>query len=248
MTDIYTQTYFIGSRETDIHGMCRPSSVLGILQETATEHAELQGVSRRVLMHRHGAFWMMARLVYRLYRPVRFEEELTVKTWQREGKGATIYRDFDLLIDGEPVGEAVTAWVIADFDTRRVLRPNAIPEYAASGKPSVTKSERLQRVIMPEELHRVGHRTVLYSDTDLNGHMNNVRYADVACDAISFSEKRGQYVQEMRICYLAECFAGEDILVLTAQQDRLHFVQGTDEEGKARFNVALRLADDEKRR
>ena len=79
-----------------------------------------------------------------------------------------------------------------------------------------------------------------YSDTDLNGHVNNTRYADFACDALEM-ERLGpdRFLSSMQIGYLAECRPGEELLLWTKEQDGTHFVQGMDEGGKSRFEAAL---------
>ena len=53
---------------------------------------------------------------------------LTVRTWHRGGKTALMYRDFDLLAGGVPVGEAVSAWVLAGVEDRKLLRLSQMRE------------------------------------------------------------------------------------------------------------------------
>ena len=49
-----------------------------------------------------------------------------------------------------------------------------------------------------------------YSDTDVNGHVNNTRYADFACDAVELERlPENRFLAEMQIGYLAECRPGE---------------------------------------
>lgn len=100
----YEHVYLIGTGSIDLHGHCRPSALLTLLQEAATDHAIELHVSREEMAERYHAFWMLARIWFRLERPLTLGEQLTVRTWHRGGKGAMMYRDFDLLVDGAPVG------------------------------------------------------------------------------------------------------------------------------------------------
>ena len=61
---------------------------------------------------------------------------------------------------------------------------------------------------MPKDLEDAGSRRIGYSETDINGHANNTRYADYACDTVHFEELAGRYVRELQITYSAECLAG----------------------------------------
>ena len=83
-----------------------------------------------------------------------------------------------------------------------------------------------------------------YSDTDINGHVNNVKYADFACDALHLERMpRSRYIRELQIGYINQCHAGETIRVETAAEaDRL-YARGTGEDGSERFDCVLTLAD-----
>ena len=84
-------------------------------------------------------------------------------------------------------------------------------------------------------------RRVVYGDTDVNRHMNNMKYADIACDAIRYDLCGGQFISEVQINYLQECFPGEELLILRGEADGARYVRGTDAGGQVRFEVSLRL-------
>ena len=132
MDYFYENTYLIGAGNVDRHNHCRPAAVLSYLQEAATYAAIKLLVSREEMLAQHNVFWMLARIWFRLDRPLGWEEALTVRTWHRGGKGVAMYRDFDLYVGDEPVGEAVSTWVLADYDTHKMLRLSALSEFAAT--------------------------------------------------------------------------------------------------------------------
>ncbi|MCI8869120.1 MAG: acyl-ACP thioesterase [Lawsonibacter sp.] len=230
----------VDSRDADGQGRCRPSALLGHLQEAATLAAQDGGFGRERLMEEYRAFWMLARMWFRLERPLRWGEELTVRTWHRGGAGAAMYRDFDLLADGRPAGEAVSLWVLADADSHRLLRLDSVPLLAGTDGGERRKGKKLFKLRAPEELEPVGRRRMRYSDTDMNGHVNNTRYADFACDAIGMEDlSEGRFVQEMQLGYLAECRVKEELVLLAGQEGQGVYVQGRDEGGRPRFEVRL---------
>ena len=80
-------TYFeyeirLSGLDVDSRGICKASALLNHLQNAATLAAEDGGFSRETLIQRYGAFWMLARSWYRLSRPLKWEDRLTVRTWQ----------------------------------------------------------------------------------------------------------------------------------------------------------------------
>lgn len=234
--------YPIDSRDVDPWNHCKPSGLMGILQEAAVAAACELHASRPEMMEKYNLFWMLARMWYRLDQPLGWNETLTVRTWHRGGSGASSYRDFDLFVDGKPVGEAVSVWVLADADTHRLARMSKIEEFQGTDGGALCKDKTLSRFKLPQEMAAADHRAMHYSDTDINGHVNNVRYADFICDAIRM-DQLGQdfYVSALQVDYLAECMAGETITLFTGEQDGLRYVRGADAAGKSRFEGAVTL-------
>lgn len=248
MAQSYTYKTLIDSRDVDLRGQCRPSALMGYMQEAATQAGESGGFGRAVIGGKHNGFWMITRMWFRMERPLRWNEELTVHTWHRGAKGVVSYRDYDLYVDGELVGEGVSAWVMADLDTHRPVRLNTVTEMAETHGGELCKEKTLSKLKAPVELHEIEKRIMRYSDTDINGHVNNTRYADFACDALRMDKLSGEhYLAEMQIGYLAECRAGEVLDICSGEyEDGRTYVCGNDEEGKARFEVSMLFRDENK--
>lgn len=238
-----TYQFIVDSRDVDGQNQLRPSALLGYLQEAAVEAAMELGVDRDTVVAKYNCFWMLARIWYRMERPLHFGEAVTVRTWHRGGHGATMYRDFDLYVEDKLVGEAVSIWVLADLDTRRLLRFSKVEECQADTTGgALCKSIQLNNLKPPETLEQAENRRLYYSDTDINGHVNNVHYADFACDALHMETLgQGNFVSELQVCYVSECRPGEEMELYTGRDGDAYFVLGQDHEGKSRFTARLKL-------
>lgn len=240
MATSYRHTLLIDSRDVDGRGNCKASALMGHLQEAATQASEVGGFTRNVLLEKYGGFWMLTRIRYQLTRPLKWEEALTIHTWHRGGKGAVLYRDFDLYVGDEPVGEAVSAWVLADVRTRKLLRLSGIKELEGTDGGELCKDVILRKLPCPDKLTHAEDRPMRYSDTDINGHVNNTRYADFACDAVELDKlPEDRFLSGLQIGYMAECRPGEIISMETGSLDNGRYVCGLGETGKARFESAL---------
>lgn len=237
-------SFQVGARDVDPFNQCRPSSMMDFLQEAATGAAVELHVSREEMLRSYNVFWMLARIWYRLDTPVFWDDKLTVQTWHRgSGHGASMYRDFDIFRDGKTIGEGISLWVLADVETRKLRRVSDLPEFDGTSGGDRSKSRLLPKLRMPVPLESAGERRLWYSDCDVNGHVNNVHYADYACDAIGLEEVGlGQFVSQVQIGYLKECRAGETIRLSVGRQDDTFYVQGDGVEGKPRFDAALTLS------
>ena len=244
MSTFYQMDYRVDSRDVDLFNQCRPSAVLGFLQEAATRAALELEVSGPEILEKYNCLWMVTRNWVELDAPLRWNDLITVKTWHRGASGASSYRDFDLFRDGKPIGQGVSVWVMVDADEHRLFRMKNLTEFHGTDGGALCKSVKLRRPAMPAAFDGRVRRELGYSDTDINGHVNNARYADFACDSLHLERLgRGKFVRSFQIGYISECQAGEALEVDTAVQGNQLFARGQGETGDERFDFTLTLAD-----
>ena len=143
-------------------------------------------------------------------------------------------------MDGEPVGECVSIWVLVQASDRKILRLESVEELQNTGGGELCKTKKLTKLRLPQEMEPVCHRRMQYSDTDINGHVNNCRYADFVCDAMEMQNlEEDKFLSQLQIGYLAECRPGDELEMRLGQEGDMHFVQGMDEEGKSRFEASV---------
>ncbi len=233
----FEKDYRVTFAQIDNRGIARPSALFEIMQDSATEHADALHLTEN-----EGALWVLSRLHCILTRPVHVHEVIHVRTWCAGIKGATWLRAFELKIGEEAIGQALSAWVILDRETRRILRPTQMPaarsylELAPGNCPAVP-GKLLCTALTPHHVH-----TVRYSDLDINGHMNNVKIVDVVCDGLELDRQDGLFVSEIQVNYTSECMPGEQIALSSGMDaDGLTYVFGT-ADGKAKFEAAARFS------
>lgn len=170
--------------DCDYLGRLKLSALLRYLADIAGIDYTLKGYSHEFLWE-HGMVFLIAGESIRFRRVPRSGETLTFATWERGVKGPRYLRDFAVLdAQGSTVIEASSVWLLANPETRKILRPDVYdfhmtlhPELAAD-VPPVGKLSR------GKELAFGGVHEVRYSDMDGNGHVYNAKYADFAYDAM----------------------------------------------------------------
>ena len=242
MSTFLEMSYTVDSRDVDLFGLCRPSALMGILQEAATQAAMALELSGPEVLEKYNALWMINRIWAKVESPIRWNDHLTVKTWHRGGCGASNYRDFDIYRDGVRVGEGVTGWVLVYADSHRLMRLKDVKELQDTDGGELMKSIKLRSVQQPDQFDDRYRRDMRYSDTDINGHINNTHYADFACDALHLERAlAGKFVRELQFDYTGECMAGETIWMDTAVRGDRLFAKGEGDDGSRRFDCVLTL-------
>lgn len=240
----YTESFLISSTDTDASYECRPSALFVYLQRAITEHSQAVGTSRDDMLEKYNCYWMVLRIWVRLNRPVIWGETLTVQVTVRKPVGTRIYRDCDLYIGNEHVGEAATMWVLANRMTKRPILLENLPEFPTENIETA-KSITLSRITFPEYMELHDRRKLYYSDTDINGHINNTRYVDLACDAAELDKRpHGVFMQEILISYVNECFAGEELEIYRGKANNQLFIHGIGD-AVDRFDCTIRMSSPE---
>lgn len=243
MSRFFSHTYHIDTRDLDCFDACRPSAVLGYLQDVAGLASEDFGGANPQMIAKYHHCWMIARTQFTLTRPLRLHDALELKTWHRGGDSAVMYRDTDLLVDGHLVGQALAAWVLADLDTRTLARMSTFSEFQGTDGGELNRATRLRPLRLPHDLPEAERRTLHYSDLDVNGHVNNTRYADFLCDALALqTAPKDTFVSKVQLNYLKECRAGETLLLKAGWQGDGGLVSGEGTDGEVRFTGALTLS------
>ena len=236
----YTGRFHLSSQDIDCHYRLRPSTLLGFLQDVAAEAAAQFHATREEMVQKYNLFWMVARVRYQLSAPITWGQELTIQTWHRGSERTLMYRDYLLSVDGKEVGRATTVWVLCNLTTRKLERFSNFPEFEGTDGGELCWDTKVPHLHLPDELQTVERRQMHFSETDVNGHVNNTRYADFMCDALGDRlAAPDAFVSELQIGYLAECKMGDTLELRLTQADGRYYIQGLGGENSPRFEGYL---------
>ena len=201
----------IRATHTDFHARLRPGALLEMMQEMAGAHAEKLGIGRQMLLDMN-LVWVLTRLEVRMSRWPSFGETLTVETFPMPNRRWFFPRYF-IFRDGEgnQIGCAGSLWVLLDINERRMVRPDPvialIPDNsdltAPLGLPATVEECASEAV--------VAQHTPVYTDLDMNGHVNNTRYLDWCCNALGIDTLRALELAEFSVNFNQEVLPGNDV-------------------------------------
>jgi acyl-ACP thioesterase len=241
----FREEYLVSSTDTDSTYEYRPSGLFVLLQKTIAGHAKLLGLNRDDALANYNCYWMVLRIFVRMTRPVIWGETVTAVSVLRHPTGTRAYWDCDFYVGQEHVGEATTIWVMANRKTKKPIHLENLPEFPETD-PEGAKSTILTRIQFPEGMELQDKRKLYYSDTDINNHISNTRYVDLACDAAELHLRpQGVFLQEITMSYVDECFAGEEISIYRGKADGYIFIHGVGPDGSDRFDCKIKMSSDE---
>ena len=238
----YTQEFRIASYQTDLSARIRPSAILEIMQEMAGAHAELLGVGRSHLLPMNLA-WVLTRVEVRMERYPLSGEVISVETFPMPNRRVFFPRYFIFRdAEGKEIGCAGSMWVILDITSRKMTNAVEITALLPDN------SDLTAPMGMPATVEEIGgapqeeQRMPVYSDLDVNGHVNNTRYLDWCCNALGIETMRASVIKQFAVNYNLEILPGQTVQTRLHRQNNAFSFSGFEDE-KRHFDVGGTLAE-----
>ena len=235
---MFRQELLLRSKDVDLHRRLRTSRLFELLQEASIKHTEELGMGRDKTLDK-GILWIVGLQKAEILRMPVYDEHLLLKSWPGKTMHLFFPRYYQLeTADGEVLLRASALWMLVDRVTRKVVFPE---KYGVVIEGESTGDE----IALPAsprrlELTEAVPFQVPYSYVDLNGHMNNTRYFDLAEDCIPASAE-GRALRSIQVEYVSEARHGDAMQVRWGQQDQDYFIQG--EADKPVFRMRLGYED-----
>lgn len=232
----YTMPIEIASYDVGPDNCLRPSAVLRYQQEAGERHLVDAGMGWNALLAR-GMVFVASRWHCRIARLPGMGERVTLTTWHREHRGARFLRCYEWRdAQGELLLCGVMQFALVSTEGHRLLRGDDFdPQGTLPSNPRSVDCADPERYKLPE-LTVAREYVVGWSDTDLNGHTNNTRYADFMCDALA-DGMESHRITDIQLHFAGETRQGDTLSLSTAQTDAV-YVQGSTARGAA-FSARL---------
>lgn len=230
---IYSKDFDLRTTDFDCYTRLLPSSVLDLFQVAAGEHANLLDCGIDSLFERQ-LMWMLLRVKYCVIDQPALFERVRVKTWPLAAKRVGFERDY--LIEGEdgrPLIKGTSDWVVVHSERKKIMPTAGIYPEAMEFLTDRSFEERPVKLKDFETDLPTLSICPGFSALDMNGHVNNTKYAGFALDALN--PKRQDEIIAFQIDYRHEVKLGEALSLFTSVTNGLHLVKGVDSAGETKF-------------
>ena len=240
--NIFKKEFNISSYDLDPKGQARLTTMANFFQEVAYHHARELGLGYHEMKSRKTT-WVLSRMRIHMKRYPVWNDRITLETWPSGAEKLFALRDFRVLDgSGDPIGWASTAWLILDIDTHRLIRPKEMMDrFKLIIHDSQVFDRPLERIDIPAQPEYMTEHQVLFSDLDIVGHVNNVKYMEWCMDATSNAESAQRDLRELEINFNHEALFGDLIHIAVSRGDRgEHYFLATREgDGQEVFRARL---------
>ena len=231
---VYSREMLLRSRDVDMFRRLRTSELFRLLQEASISHTEELGMGRDKTLDK-GLLWILLLQRADIDRMPEYDEKVVLKSWPGKTMHLLFPRYYSMdTVDGEHLLSASALWGLVDQNTRKMIFPE---KFGIEIEGVVTGEETaLPTAPLRMECTESMSFTVPFSYVDINGHMNNAHYFDLAEDYIP-AAANGEALKSIQIEYSNEARFGESFTVSWGSSGGTYYITGEGE--KPVFRMGL---------
>ena len=148
---------------------------------------------------------------------------------------ADAYRDFEVCDEkGNIMAQAISKWVLVDVEQSKIVRVegNILESYNPELNKTVFENEDFDKIKEPQNYMSETQYKVKRADIDVNNHMHNLNYVDLANEALPEEVYREKHFDNLRISYKKEIKLGETVKCKYAYENNKNIVAIKSEDDK----------------
>ena len=169
--------------------------------------------------------WVLSRLAVELEDMPRQYEPFSIETWVENVYRLFTDRNFAILDkEGKPIGYARSVWAMIDLNSRKpadllTLHGGDITNYICEKECPIEKPGRIKVA----EKEPVEEYEIRYSDIDINGHVNSIKYIEHILDLFPIETFKEKNIRRFEMAYVAESYYGDTLSFYRTQVSENEF-------------------------
>jgi len=187
----------------DFRGKATIPMIGNYLMHAAWNHASRRGFGFADMTEKR-SMWVLSRLAMEVTRYPEASEPIQLHTWIDEVGRLFTNRCFEMVDrNGAPIAYARSIWAAIDLQTRRPIPLNeeGLKVYLADKTCLIDKPGKIPSI--ENETQGIDYK-VKYSDLDINGHFNSIKYMEHLIDLFDLELFRKKEISRFEIAYLSE--------------------------------------------
>lgn len=236
---IYSNNYKIGLEDIGINYEASNKALLKIMEDVACLHSASVGYGVFEIETKKRV-WMLLDWKIKIIKRPKYNDEIKAETWSRKIERLYAYRDFQLKDkEGNIIAIGTSRWIFVDTDRRRPVR---LTEDIAN----LYESE-FDKNVFEEEMEDIKCEDYLFKkeyyiqrrDIDLNEHMHNLSYLDMAYEILPEDIYKNKIFDNVRIIYKKEIIYGERVECYYTEENNKYIITAKSED---KINAIIELS------
>lgn len=216
---MFSTNYEIGVDNLDKNRYVNDKEIFRILENAFAKHSNSLKVGLEDIIKMGYTIVLLSWKLEINNRP-KYKDKLKVNTWVKETSKMYFYRDFEIIINDDVAVKATSKWMLLDIKTfKPVMNLELIKKQNPIDK-DVFETRDIKRL---KELDNYSKKLKYYirkSDIDLNNHVHNLNYIDMALEVID-----DKYYSNIEIEYLKEIKYNDKISIMSEKINDKYYIK-----------------------
>lgn len=231
--------YYLRISDFDCRNRLRSSSILDIFQDIAACHANELGIGFDSMITNE-TIWVLSKVKYEMVKEPSMYETVHVKTWPLKPNKIIFRREYLIEdMDGNILVKGTSEWVVMHSVKRKLVPAEDVFPIKEGFVTEEVFDEKLKKVPDVENSNDVYTVLTTFSDCDINGHVNNTKYANYVLDGLNLSND--EVIKEMQTDYHQEVIGGTRLDIVIKRENKEIYAKGMGEDGKKKFSCHIKL-------
>jgi len=221
---IIEHKFTVGLQNVGNYNRLTDKSILGFFEEVAGLHSDKIGYGIRNIEKTHLS-WVLLNWKLQIIERPKYGDVIICKTWSRHSEKFYSYRDFEMYsTDGKLLAIATSKWSLIDTNKGLTkITDELISKYEPENK-SVFNELEIPKLKEPDSFSMTTTYTVPRYVIDINEHMHNLYYLDVAYEALPYELYKNCNFNNIEIMYKRSAKLGNTLNCYYSKVEDTHFV------------------------
>lgn len=224
---IFEQDFKMGVKDIGKNNLIKNRSILEMLENIGAYHSDKVGYGANDVPQTK-VVWILLGWKLNVIKRLKYGQTIHVKTWGRDVAKATTYRDFELYDEQNNLWAIATSkWALVNSENGRLTRiTEEMKNKFDMETKSIFENREIKKIQLPSEQNYTNSidYTVTRRDIDINGHMHNLYYLDIAYEALPEEVYLNRPYNNVQIQYKKEVKQGETVRCKYALYEGKHVV------------------------
>lgn len=217
---IYTEKFKMGLKDIGKNSKIKNRSILEMLENIASYHSDKVSFGAKDTEETKLSWILLEWKLKVINRPM-YGQTLTVNTWGKGMNKFFTYRDYEIYDENKNLCIIATSkWALIDIEKGKMerLTEEIINQYKPE-EHNVFEEEKLEKIDIPSTFIANTEYKVIRKDIDINQHMHNLYYLDLAYEAMPEKIYEQRPFDNVRITYKKEIKLGDIVNCKYARQN-----------------------------
>ena len=236
-----TLPFNVTTFDVDFQNNLRIDSIFNFLQESAVQSADSLGWGYHHLI-KERKIWNLSRINLELFRNVKIDEKIFVKTYPKGVDGVFALRDYILYDEkNEIFGKSESGWIMVNLDNMRPTKTDELLKMLSFSNPDTSSFTVPAKIKEPAEKKLNYTKEIKYSDIDIYRHTNNVKYVQMIYDCYTLEELQNKQTEFLQINYIHQLKCGETVEIYRSESNNEIYFEGVKNQNQKTFQALLRF-------